>query len=219
MVKYGLVVDLKRCIGCRACVAACKIENFVQPGNYWLYVNEYEQGRYPSVRRVFVPVSCMHCENPPCVKACPAKAISKNEYGVVLINYDKCKGARYCIAACPYGVIHFIDEIKPLYPNREKTPYENIPYEKRHWTHRKKPGVAEKCTLCWHRIEKAIKEGKKPGSDQESTPACVVVCPVRARHFGDLDDPNSEVSKLIAKRRAIQLKKEFGTRPQVYYLL
>lgn len=219
MVRYGLVIDLAKCIGCRSCVAACKNENFVQPGNYWNFVLEYEQGKYPNVRRIFVPINCQHCENPPCLKACPVKAITKNEYGVVLIDYDKCKGYRYCIAACPYGVIHFIDKEKTLYPNGEKTPYEAIPDEARHPLHRKKPGISEKCTLCWHRIEKALKEGKKPGSDYDSSPACVPVCPAGARYFGDLDDPNSEVSKLIASRRAIQLKKEYGTRPQVYYLL
>jgi len=219
MARYGLVIDLAKCIGCRSCVAACKAENMVQPGNYWNFVVEYEQGRYPNVRRVFVPINCQHCEYPPCVRACPAKAISKNEYGVVLIDYEKCRGYRYCIAACPYGVIHFIEKEKTFYPTGGKTPYEALPYEARHPLHRKKPGTSEKCTLCWHRIEKALKEGKKPGSDYDSSPACVPVCPAGARHFGDLDDSRSEVSRLIAARRAIQIRKEYGTRPQVYYLL
>lgn len=218
MVKYGLVIDLKRCMGCRACVAACKVENFVQPENYWLYVLEWEIGKYPNVRRVFVPMNCMHCENPPCLKACPVDAIEKNEQGVVLINYEKCIGCRYCIAACPYGVIHYIEKKKTLYSGYT-TPYENIPDDLRHWTHVKRDNIVEKCTLCWHRIEKALREGRKPGSDPESTPACVLVCPVRARFFGDLDDPNSEVSKLIAQKKATQLKKEYGTRPQVYYIM
>lgn len=217
MAKYGLVIDLKKCFGCRSCVSACKLENMVQKENYWNFVIEYEVGEYPDVRRIFVPMNCMHCENPPCKKACPEKAIIKNEYGLVLIDYDKCKGRRYCIAACPYGVVHYIGEEKTFYPD-EKTPYEKIPLEARHHLHRKIPGIAEKCTLCWHRIEKAIKQGKSPGSDYDSTPACVPVCPAGARHFGDFDAPESKVSNLIKSRPGKRLKEEFGTEPQVYYL-
>jgi len=219
MVRYGLVIDTKKCTGCRSCVAACKNENMVQPGNYWNFVLEWEHGRYPNVRRTFMPINCQHCEHPTCLKACPEKAISKNEYGVVLIDYDKCKGRRYCIAACPYGVIHYIEGKEDLYPEGGPTPYEALPDEARHHLHRTKPGTAEKCTLCWHRIEKALEEGKKPGSDYDTSPACVPVCPAGARYFGDLDDPKSEVSRLIAARNGVQLKQEFGTRPQVYYLM
>ncbi|MEW6375022.1 MAG: 4Fe-4S dicluster domain-containing protein [Thermodesulfobacteriota bacterium] len=223
MKKYGMVIDLKRCFGCRACAAACKTENAVQSGNYWLFVLEYEQGKYPNVRRNFVPMNCMHCEDPPCLKACPEKAIYKNEYGVVLFDYQKCKGRRYCIAACPYGVINYIEKEKTFYPvnNPDKgpTPYEKLPVQATHPLHRKRAKIAEKCILCWHRLEKAIKDGKKPGTDYDTSPACIPVCPANARFFGDLNDPNSEVSQLIAKKRATQLKKEFGTRPQVYYII
>lgn len=223
MKKYGMVIDLKRCIGCRACQMACKTENLVQPGNFWLYVNEYEEGKYPSVGRRFVPMNCMHCEKPACLKACPDKAIYKNELGIVLIDYDKCKGGRYCIAACPYGAINFISKEKTFYPkeNPDKiaTPYERLTMEAKHPLHRKRPLIAEKCTLCMHRLEKSMSEGKKLGSDYDSSPACIPVCPAEARYFGDLSDPQSEVSKLLAQKRAVQLKKEFGTRPQVYYIM
>lgn len=222
MKKYGMVIDLKRCIGCRACQMACKTENMVQPENYWLYVNEYEQGKYPNVRRIFTPMNCMHCEEPPCLKSCPEKAIYKNELGIVLINYDKCKGRRYCIPACPYGAINFIAKEKSFYPEdnpmKAPTPYEGLPAGARHPLHRKRAKLAEKCTLCMHRLEKAMKEGKKLGSDYDSSPACIPVCPAEARFFGDLSDPTSKVSKLVAKKRAIQLKKEFSSRPQVYYI-
>jgi Fe-S-cluster-containing dehydrogenase component len=196
------------------------VENYFQPNNPWLFVVENEVGRYPHVRRTFVPMNCMHCENPPCKKACDlinVNAISKNDDGVVLIDYDKCIGCKYCIAACPYGAIQFIDELKSLYPNGT-TPYEGIPTANRHPIHRKQRKKAEKCTLCWHRLEAAKQAGKQPGEDQESTPACVVVCPVKARFFGDLDDSTSEISKLIASKRASRLKPDYGTRPQVYYV-
>ena len=217
--KLAMVIDLSRCFGCRACVAACKVENMVQPGNYWNYVVEYEQGKFPNVTRIFVPMNCMHCEDPPCLKACPEKAIYKNSYGVVLIDYRKCKGKKYCLAACPYGVIHYIPKEKNYFPGGYRTPYEKLPPEARHPLHRKKAGIAEKCTFCWHRIEKVLKEGKAPGADYDSSPACIKVCPAEARFFGDLDDPHSEVSRLLATKRAIQLKKEFGTNPKVFYII
>ncbi len=224
MVKFVRVIDTTRCIGCRSCVAACMNENHYVPGNPWNFLMEYELGKYPEVSRIFVPMNCMHCEDPPCKRACDeigVHAISKNEYGVVLYDYEKCIGCRYCIAVCPYGIPQYIDKIENLFPGESKTPYEEIPDENRHWTHRKRPKTTEKCTFCWHRIEKAIKDGNMHliGKVQEYTPACDVVCPVRARHFGDLDDPESDVSKILAEKRGTQLKKEFGTRPQVYYIL
>jgi len=224
MVKFVRVIDLTRCIGCRSCVSACFIENHYFPGNPWNFVVEREIGKYPNVRRIFNPMNCMHCEDPPCKKACDAigvNAITKNEYGIVLYNYEKCIGCRYCIAVCPYGAPQYVPEEEGKYYPEGSTPYEEIPFEKRHWTHRKKPNTVEKCTFCWHRLEKAIKEGRGNliGKDQEYTPACDVVCPVRARKFGDIDDPTSEVSRIIAEKRATQLKKEYGTRPQVYYVL
>jgi Fe-S-cluster-containing dehydrogenase component len=197
------------------------IENFYQPDNPWIFVVENEIGKYPNVSRTFVPMNCMHCENPPCKTACDnvgANAITKNDEGVVLIDYDKCIGCRYCIAVCPYGAPQYISTLNTLYPD-ETTRYENISNAKRHPVHRKKARTAEKCTLCWHKLEAAKADGKTPGDDQESTPSCVVVCPVRARYFGDLDDPTSEISKMIAKKRATQLKRDFGTSPQVFYVL
>jgi Fe-S-cluster-containing dehydrogenase component len=197
------------------------VENFYQPKNPWIFVIEREIGTYPNVSRNFTPMNCMHCENPPCKNTCDniqVNAITKNEYGIVLVDAEKCIGCKYCIAVCPYGAMQYISELKKLYPE-DSTPYENINPENKHSVHRKKNKTVEKCTLCWHRIEKAIEDGKRPGDDQESTPACVINCPVKARIFGDLDDPNSEISKLISKKRATKLKREYGTNPQVYHVL
>jgi Fe-S-cluster-containing dehydrogenase component len=221
--KLVRIIDLERCIGCRSCVAACMNENFYIRGNPWNFLVEYEIGKYPNVRRVFVPMNCMHCENPPCKNVCDeigVHAISKNGFGVVLIDYEKCIGCRYCEAVCPYGVPHYIKKVESIFPEGP-TPYDEISLDNRHPTHRKRPNVAEKCTFCWHRIEKAVEDGKvsEIGKVQQYTPACDVVCPVKARYFGDIDDPESEVSRIIAERGATQLKKEFGTRPQVYYVL
>ncbi len=217
--RFGMLIDTKRCFGCRACVAACKTENLVQKKNFWNYVLEYEIGEFPNVKRIFTPMNCMHCEEPSCMKACPEKAISKNEYGIVLIDYNKCKGKKYCIAACPYGVIHFIEKEEKIFPDGEKIALENLEDKAKHPLHRKKIKTAEKCTLCWHRIEKALKEGKKVGSDYDTSPACINVCPAQARFFGDLDDPESEISKIISEKNGTQIKKEFGTKPKVYYIL
>lgn len=223
--KLARVIDTKRCMGCRACVAACAVENHFTPDSPWNVMIESESGTFPNVNRSFVTMNCMHCENPPCKTACDLagfKAITRNEMGVVLIDYEKCSGCGYCAAVCPYGVPQINGErLAPLFPGQAPTPPEAIPAADRHPTHRKRPRVAEKCTFCWHKIEKAIRDGKtdRIGKDADYTPACDTVCPVDARAFGDIEDPNSTVSKQIGARKATQLKREFGTSPRVYYVL
>ena len=224
MAKFGRLIDQKRCMGCRACVAACAVENHFTPEAPWNVMIEYEVGTYPAVKKVYNTLNCMHCEQPSCKAACDyigVKAISKNEFGVVLIDYDKCIGCGYCAAVCPYGVPQLNKGIAELYPGKGKTAYESLAYKYRHPTHRKKAKVAEKCTFCTHKLEKAVADGKvdRVGKDQEYTPTCDLVCPVQARMFGDLDDPNSDISKRIKQTNATQLKKQFGTVPQVYYVL
>ena len=163
----------------------------------------------------------MHCQEPACKKACDdigIYAISKNEYGAVIIDYEKCIGCRYCEAACPYGVPQYIEEVKVLFS--VPTPYDSIAYENRHPLHRKKAGIVEKCTFCWHRVEKAIEDGKPEmiGVEFEYTPACDLVCPTGARVFGDLDNSDSEVSRRISEKKAGRIREEFGTKPQVDYV-
>jgi Fe-S-cluster-containing dehydrogenase component len=223
MTKLVRLIDTKRCMGCRACVAVCATENNFTTGSPWNVMIEYEVGAYPGVKKIFNTMGCMHCEQPSCKAACDsvgAKAISKNAFGVVLVDYDKCIGCGYCAAVCPYGVPQYNSEIKGLDP-RGPLGAETIPAAARHPTHRKKAKVVEKCTFCTHKLEKAVADGKvdRIGKDQAYTPSCDIVCPVQARMFGDMDDPSSDVAKRIKETGAVQLKKQFGTGPQVYYVL
>jgi Fe-S-cluster-containing dehydrogenase component len=223
MAKFVRVIDTERCFGCRSCVAACAVENHFTPESPWNVMVEYESGHYPHVARNFVTMNCMHCEQPSCKAACDAagfKAISKNEFGVVLVDYDKCTGCGYCATTCPYGVPQLNGgKVEQLYPGAEKTAYEQMGNLSP--LHRKKANTVEKCTFCWHKLEKAVSSGKisEIGKTPEFTPTCDLVCPVNARIFGDIDNPSSAVSTYIAKKKATQLKKEFGTEPQVYYVL
>lgn len=224
MTKLVRLIDQKRCMGCRACIAACATENHFTPDAPWNVMVEYEVGTYPKVKKVFNTMNCMHCEHPSCKMACDAvgaKAISKSAFGVVTIDYDKCIGCGYCASVCPYGVPQLNKSIAQLAPGKEKLGAENLDYADRHPTHRKKANTAEKCTFCTHKLEKAVADGKvdRIGKDQEYSPSCDLVCPTQARMFGDLDDPNSDISKRIKETGAKQLKVKFGNAPQVYYVL
>ncbi len=226
MTRFGMVIDLNRCTGCRACMEACKVENSSPEGALWMYVFRFEQGTYPNLKIRFLPRPCMHCENPPCARACPSGARYLREDGLVATDYERCIGARYCMAACPYGVNYFnwkspeenfylnwgMEALKPV-TRGMSPPYKNpeldLPYgkEKRHIAgggHKK--GVVEKCTFCVHRIEKGL------------LPSCADVCPVKAINFGDLDDPQSGVSRLIREGNPRRHLEEFGTSPKVYYI-
>ncbi|NIN96381.1 MAG: 4Fe-4S dicluster domain-containing protein [Anaerolineae bacterium] len=200
MARYGMVIDLKKCVGCTACAMACKAENGTPPGVWWGKVVMGERGEGTSARRTALPSLCMHCSNAPCVQVCPTGASHKRADGIVAVDYDKCMGCRYCEVACPYDARTFVDGIEPYYPDFGFTPYEELMFKKH------QAGVVEKCNFCLERVE------------QGQEPACVQTCIAYARHFGDLDDPNSEVSKLIAQKHGYQLLPELGTEPSVYYL-
>lgn len=210
-----MVVDLKRCVGCWACTIGCKQEHFLPPGIFWTRVLINEAGKYPNVRKEMYPVLCNHCKEAACVKVCPTGATTKREDGLVMVDYDKCIGCRYCLIACPYQQRTFYaDEKKEYFPGQGLTAFEKLgreiyPFQK---------GTVVKCNFCLERIEEGLKKELKPGLDREATPACVNNCPPTARVFGDLDDPTSEVSRLIKERRGLPLHPEFGTEPSVYYL-
>ena len=199
MARLGMAIDLKLCINCHSCAVACKSVNFTPPGVFWCRVLEKEEGKFPSARRVVLPVLCNHCQEAPCVRVCPTGASYQREDGIVLIDYDKCIGCKACITACPYEARSYIEAIRGYFGD-VLTPYEEFGYKKH------QEGVVEKCNLCYERLEKGLE------------PACVEACPTSCRQFGDLDDPNSEVSKLLRARYSFQLQAELGTKPSVSYI-
>ena len=210
--KWAMVVDLKMCAskpGCRDCVDAChnihNVPAFNNPKDEvkWVWTDSYknifpeQSHRFVSVEVQTRPVLilCNHCENPPCVKICPTRATFKREDGIVMMDYHRCIGCRYCMAACPYGARSFnwkdprpfIKKIKEDFPTRTK-------------------GVVEKCSFCEERLAKGLK------------PACVEACTTKALTFGDLNEPNSQVRNLLASKPNIRRKAYLGTEPKVFYL-
>lgn len=225
MARYGMVIDLDRCTGCRTCMLACKVENNTPQAIFWMYTFRFEEGEYPNTRVWFMPRPCQHCDNAPCVKVCPVGARYKREDGLTLTDWERCIGCRYCEVACPYGVNYFNwkDPQENYYLNWEDRdivqitggglPYDNPDLDAAYGPERRKTagggqfkGVVEKCTFCVHRLEKG-----------KST-ACEQACPTNAIHFGDLDDPNSEVSQILRKRNSFRLLEDAGTEPRVHYV-
>ena len=225
MTNYAMVIDLHRCVGCAACDIACKSENNLEADGHWAGHIVETRGTFPNVKFQYIPTLCNHCENAPCVKVCPTQAMHKDEDGLTLHNADKCIGCRSCELACPYNVIHFNEKRQhgryevddPLLPGltgsgktvAEKTqspfPHYNADRAKTYDGVRRQ-GIVEKCTFCDHRV----KEGKQPW--------CVESCPADARIFGDMDDVNSNVRKLVTKFTPKQLLKHKGTKPKVFYI-
>lgn len=176
--KWGMVIDLRKCIGCHSCSVACKTENEVPPAVFRSWVKLMDKGAYPNARSLSLPVLCNNCENAVCVKVCPVKASYKRDDGIVMVNPHKCVGCKYCMAACPYQVRH-------LNPIRR---------------------YVQKCSFCYQRVDAGL------------LPACVETCPAKARVFGDLNDPTSEIVKLLIENPTSVLKPESGTKPNVFYI-
>ncbi len=198
--RLGMVIDLKRCIACYGCQMSCKAEHGTPPGVFFARVIKSEEGNYPTARQLFLPVLCNHCDDAPCVNVCPTGASYYAEHGIVDIDQDKCVGCRSCMMACPYNNRYFNGERSNYFGDAGPTPYETARSE------RHPEGVVMKCNFCRPRLA----EGKLP--------ACVANCAAKARTFGDLDDPNSTVSRLIKERGGYTLHPELGTGPNVYYL-
>ena len=198
--RLGMVIDLKKCIGCYGCQILCKSENATPPGIFWSKVLFYETGHYPNVKKMHIPLLCMQCKQPACVDVCPTGASAKRPDGIVTVDKKKCLGCQSCVIACPYGARSYYSEEKEYFPGQGMTPYEKVG-NLRHQT-----GVVEKCDFCSSRLEKGLE------------PSCVNGCMAKARYIGDLDDPNSNVSQLIVKYNGFQMHPELGTDPSVYYL-
>lgn len=202
---WGYAIDTTKCIGCCACMRACRAENDVPKGFFRTWIERYqvmangevevdsaasddyvfEEGKNEAdvVKAFFVPKMCNHCEKSVCNQVCPVGAAFATKDGVVLVDPKRCIGCGYCVQACPYGS-RFIN------PQTE---------------------MADKCTLCYHRITKKDKDGN------QYVPACVAACPKEARIFGDMKDPKSPLSVLLKQRRFRVLKPEMGTHPKCYY--
>ena len=210
MTRWAMVADLRRCVGCQTCTAACKHANATPPGVQWRRVLDLEFGTYPDVQRAFVPTGCMHCDDPPCADVCQTTATKKRADGIVTIDYDLCIGCAYCMVACPYEARS--RTAKPLFAYGEPTASEATR------RHDERIAVATKCTFCVERIDSGLEQGKTPGVDPEATPACVNSCIAQALAFGNLDDPESNVSRLLADNEHFRMHEALGTGPNLFYL-
>lgn len=214
---YGMVIDTKRCVGCKACVVACKAENKTPPGIFYNIVLEDALGSRPDDKPIFMARPCYHCENPPCVDVCPVDATFKRERdGIVVVDYDRCVGAKTCIPACPYNARYF--DSGENYPAvAENTSYAAVPSPEyaQFRTRQESVGKVRKCTFCLHLQDEQGRYDKQAGR----WPACAKTCTGHAIHFGDFNDPASEVSRLLRERKVIRLKEELGTKPNVYYII
>jgi len=206
--KWAMVIDQNKCTGCGYCVMACRAHNDTSPDITWNPV--LEAGRIGD-KQVYLPRPCMQCKEAPCVEVCPVKASYYRPDGIVMMDYDRCIGCRYCQVACPYGARSFnweaFTDVNPAVPEWGEPEVDRRPR-----------GVPEKCSFCYQRIDRGLELGLTPGVDKDATPACVVACPTGARLFGDLNDPESSVSKALQENPSYRLRENLGTEPRVYYL-
>jgi len=218
-----MAVDLDRCTGCSACVVACQAENNIPTVGeeaarrgrtmHWIRIERYYEGEFPNLRVKFQPVLCQQCDNAPCEPVCPTYASYHTAEGLNGQVYNRCIGTRYCANACPYTVrtFNFFNPVwdKPL--DLQLNPDVSI----------RQVGMMEKCTFCVQRIKATEIQAEAEGrelTEGEPTPACVQSCAPKAITFGDLNDPESEVSRLARSRRGTKLLDELGTQPKITYL-
>lgn len=204
--RYVMVIDIKRCIGCHTCSIACKQGNNLPKDIWWNKVLTFggtnmdtPHGAFPNLEMQYLTLNCQHCEDPPCVDACPTEATYKREDGIVMQDYDKCIGCRLCIMACPYKQVRSYNEEEPHYYIEHQVGDS--------WVEPQQKGTVSKCNFCFQRV------------DQGLMPNCVDVCPAKARFFGDIEDTGSEVYELLQTRKYTQLLADKGTSPSIYYLI
>ncbi|MCP4501509.1 MAG: 4Fe-4S dicluster domain-containing protein [Deltaproteobacteria bacterium] len=214
-VRFAFAISLSACNGNRACVYACMKENNqgTDPPIAYIKVLEVDAGsmnpehgdqyydaeQVPRPGKMYLPVQCNQCDNPPCTKACPVEATWQEKDGIVVVDYDWCIGCRYCMAACPYEARHFNFRTPKLDPTKINT-------QQGYLSNRPRPkGVVEKCHFCLHRTRNG------------HYPACLEACPTGARKFGNILDENSEVSRILKEKRVFVLKEELNTLPHVFY--
>lgn len=221
--QWAMVIDLDRCTGCEACVVACRVENNIPTVGpeeaakgrsiNWIRIERYVEGEYPDVKVKFMPVLCQHCEEAPCEPVCPVYATYHTDEGLNAQVYNRCVGTRYCANNCPYTV-RFFNFFDPKWDSPlEKALNPEVSVRTR--------GVMEKCTFCIQRIRKGEEKAKDEGRevrDGDVVPACVQTCTTKAMYFGNIADPESEVSKLSKSNRATRLLEDLGTKPKVIYL-
>lgn len=220
--KWVMVIDLQKCINCKACTVSCNAENNLPPGVVYRPVIEEEIGEFPNVRKRFTPRPCMHCDEPPCTPVCPVNATYKRPDGIVAVDYDVCIGCRYCITACPYNARTadfgeyygkdkadesgaFMGEDAMAYETRPNFEY-GKEWQRSVGAEDSPKGNARKCQFCLHRLENHM------------LPACVTTCLGGATYFGDYKDDKSLVHELVGSSRMMRLKEELGTEPSVFYL-
>lgn len=249
MARFGMVINLQKCVGCGCCTLACKTENNTRnraggQSHNWADLLVKTEGTFPKAVHVVMPVLCNHCSDAPCVKACPVtpKAMFKTPEGITMHNDELCIGCRACQNACPYSNVELDDrslagetysvisfnphgsETQPQWTNTSamipgctasgaetaKVAGAAIPalnnFVAGDVDAIRRAGVVEKCTFCYHRTSNGL------------PPACVEVCPAKARIFGDQDDPNSEIAKVLKAEKSMRLQEDKGTRPNVHYI-
>ncbi|MFQ5534331.1 MAG: 4Fe-4S dicluster domain-containing protein [Sphingomonadales bacterium] len=208
--RYGMVIDLNRCVGCQTCTIACKHANDTPPGVQWRRVLDVETGTFPDVERLFLVTGCQHCAEPPCVPVCPSGATRQRADGLVTMDYDLCIGCASCAVACPYQARTIVHD-KAWFYGQETAQETAVAHDDR-------LGVAQKCTFCVGRVDEAREKGLTPGVDLDVTPACSASCIAQAISFGDFNDPDSNVSRQVADNPSFQMHAELGTDPQIKYL-
>lgn len=206
--QWVMVIDQSKCIGSGFCTLACQAHNDINPNIQWNTVSEVGM---MGDKHVFLPRRCLHCEKAPCVEVCPVQATYHRDDGIVMMDYDRCIGCRYCEVACPYQARSF--NWVAFEGENPRVPKWGSPE-----VARRPRGVVEKCSFCYQRVDRGLEQGLTPGVDPDTTPACVVICPVGARVFGDLNDPESNVSKLLRENTTYRLRENLGTGPRVYYI-